>query len=534
MRALKQGQAYTGKFELSLMAMLLFFILGLPILILAYHHVAVSPLFEEATGFRYFYSLRILYSGERPWLPQGQLPGIINIGIQYVLTACGYVMTKAQPRIDIFSYVSAIIPMAISAIVYFWAALPLRTISARFLLACAIISTTYAYSIRMFFPFWNTVPDYMNWFPIVSILAIGVSFRLLSSAQTPVWNFKNASWLGVFLGVSIAIKVTLFIFPFTLACMMLFQDKRFLSSLRYVFQSFIMGCVLFIIITWVYYLGNIEATLDFFPTTLSFMQTSRIDILFKDWLLQLKPISASDFTYFSVLLPAGSLLLGVFNKKCRILLSTLPGSLLYLILLFKRFYWVTILEVQFFSLFLVVTVVFLLSKVMRTEGFNGRLRVLFGFFLLAMTWHAQPLKSISSVLQYYQQFNTASEKLTRLINTQKGVTAILGCDNNHRLSTVQTAICKGGVNIHTYAWGDSPFVKSMFPKLECYMAPSSLTHLNFTSLAFIRLPSENHRTLFNTLEKAFHIHLKAYNCTEEFPAPLPEALKASLVFCEKL
>ncbi|MDP1615378.1 MAG: hypothetical protein Q8L68_06235, partial [Methylococcales bacterium] len=407
MSALKQG--CRGRFELSFITTLLFFILSLPMLILAYHHVAVSPLFEEATGFRYFYSLRILYSAERPWLPQGQLPGIINIGIQYILTACGYSITKAQPRIDLFSYISAIIPMAISAVAYFWAALPLRTNSARLLLAVAILATTYAYSLRMFFPFWNTVPDYMNWFPIVSILSIGAAFRLLSSAHTKVWSFKNASWLGVFLGASITIKVTLFIFPFTLACMMLFQDKRFLLSLGYAFQSFIVGCVLFIVITWIYYLGSTQATLDFFPTTLSFMHTSRIDILFKDWLLQLKPISASDFTYFAVLLPMISLIFGVFNPKARILLSTLPASLLYLTLLFKRFYWVTILEVQFFSLFLAVTIVFLLSKIMKSEWFNSKLRLLLGFILVAMIWYAQPLKSIASVLQYYQQFNTASE-----------------------------------------------------------------------------------------------------------------------------
>lgn len=530
MRIPKQIQA--GKFELSIIAASLFLILTLPIIILAYQHISVSALFEESAGFRYFYSLRILYSHERPWLPQGQLAGIIHIGIQYILTTLGYPITEVKPRIEIFSYIAASIPLTISAITYCWAASPLRTISARLLLACALIATTYAYSSRMFFPFWNTIPDYMNWFPVICLFSIGAAFRLLSSTSTHVWNGKNTVWLGIFLGSALAIKLTQGIFPFALICMMLFQDKRVLFPLFCVLQTLIIGVAVFLLINWIYYLGDINGVRDFFSQTVSFMRTSKIPISLKDWLLQLRPIGSADLTYLIILLPILTLVFSLFNAKARVLLSTLPAAFLYLVLLLKRFYWVTILEVQFFSFFLATIIIFLLAR--NSKRYISSYRVLLGFFLIIITWNALPIKSISGILNYYQQFNSAGNILTQLINNQNGVTALLGCDNNHRIPTVQTAICKGGINIKTYTWGDSLFVKSNFPKIGCYMSRSSLTHLKFSSLAFVRLPNENSQELFNTIQKSFHINLSDYNCEKEFPAPLPEALKTTLVFCKKL
>src|SRR5437899_12691834 len=76
--------------------------------ILATHHLTLTGMTEESTGYRYFYTLRMLYGrGERPWLPQGQLPGLTHLLIQAGLTLSGFSPTSLFPRIDLFAYLAA-------------------------------------------------------------------------------------------------------------------------------------------------------------------------------------------------------------------------------------------------------------------------------------------------------------------------------------------------------------------------------------------------------------------------------------------
>jgi hypothetical protein len=82
---------------------------------------------EESTGYRYFYTLRILYGdNERPWLPQGQLVGLAHMLIQVILTTLGYPPTELFPRIDLFAYSAAILPHILVALKYIRAVAPYK------------------------------------------------------------------------------------------------------------------------------------------------------------------------------------------------------------------------------------------------------------------------------------------------------------------------------------------------------------------------------------------------------------------------
>src|SRR5690606_39079450 len=64
-----------------------------------FNKITFSTHFEESVGFRYVHSLRILYGYEHPWLPPGQLQGILHIAVQKLLTLFGHPIDEFFPRI---------------------------------------------------------------------------------------------------------------------------------------------------------------------------------------------------------------------------------------------------------------------------------------------------------------------------------------------------------------------------------------------------------------------------------------------------
>ena len=75
------------------------------------HGWTLSGWYEESVGYRYFYSLRMMYDVNAfVFVPQGHLMGIVNQVIQGLLTALGFPPNVLFPRIDLFSYVAVAVP----------------------------------------------------------------------------------------------------------------------------------------------------------------------------------------------------------------------------------------------------------------------------------------------------------------------------------------------------------------------------------------------------------------------------------------
>src|SRR5215471_13702059 len=82
--------------------------------------ISPSGFFEESVGYRYFYSLRLAFGGEHPFLPQGQFPTLVYVIIQWVLSAF-YPADQLFPRIDVFSLAAVAIPGALGAVAAYFA-----------------------------------------------------------------------------------------------------------------------------------------------------------------------------------------------------------------------------------------------------------------------------------------------------------------------------------------------------------------------------------------------------------------------------
>ena len=63
---------------------------------------AAPALFEEAIGYRYFYSLRVLFGEERPWVPQGHTLGLVQHVLQLLLSGLGFSLDDTSLRIGVF------------------------------------------------------------------------------------------------------------------------------------------------------------------------------------------------------------------------------------------------------------------------------------------------------------------------------------------------------------------------------------------------------------------------------------------------
>src|SRR5262249_13381615 len=100
----------------------------------------ISPagLYEESVGYRYFYSLRLAFGGEHPFLPQGQFPTLIHVIIQWTLSAF-YPTDQLFPRIDVFSFAAVLIPSVLSAVAAYYALIRLPRPGMILTAACALL-----------------------------------------------------------------------------------------------------------------------------------------------------------------------------------------------------------------------------------------------------------------------------------------------------------------------------------------------------------------------------------------------------------
>ena len=134
----------------------------------------LTGLYEESVGYRYFYSLRMLYDVNAfVFLPQAQLVGIVNQVIQGLLTALGYPPDVLFPRIDLFSYITVAVPHLVAVAAFAWVVRPLRTFSGKLCAALFWLLPYYVPSVYYPGGYVNLQPDYHAWIIPIGLVAAG-------------------------------------------------------------------------------------------------------------------------------------------------------------------------------------------------------------------------------------------------------------------------------------------------------------------------------------------------------------------------
>ena len=444
-----------------------------PLLLFGTQGFRLSGMGEESVGYRYFYSLRILYTrNERPWLPQGQLIGLVHEAIQYMLTSIGHPPSELYPRIELFSYVAASLPLVLAVPAFLWAVRPLSKALGKVLLALAIIAVSY--EPRAGGGYHLAIPDYYSWVIPLGLITLGWALRALQ--QEPEGGFKRAVLLGTFAGCCLAVKPTYCILALIVGIVLCFRSRSVKDAFALSFAAPLIAVQVSYLITLLYYRGsNAVALLHFEPAAFEGLRDPTASLW--DWLQVALLANPPDATKLALVWPVFLTVCLIYLPRRLVTLSLLPSAILTLVLAFERFYPPTLIELNIF--WLTGAAIWMqevgpsmwqaLSEWAREQShikvspvwMGGGVVLALGLLVAHEMW-----TFVRLFQPCYAASTQASLLLDRFLSAHPGRTLFLVPDNNFRPTTVDSSIYKGGANLSEDLWENGAFVPSLFPNRD--------------------------------------------------------------------
>lgn len=485
----------------------------LPNILLAAHHISLTALYEESIGYRYFYSLRILYSSERPWLPQGQLPGLFHLAIQAILSTFGHPPSELFPRIDIFAFLGALTPIIIVGLAFLWAASPLRSAVERSAFAVLLLVFIYASRLPQG---WMTTPDYYMWAFAIALTGGGWILRLLLSSAKPQKSLALALLLGMYAGFAAAVKPSLLVFPLAVGSILAVLNFRFKFLLVLASVSLSTAAAVWASLILCYYLGDVSALKTYF-VDLQIFAKSQTDTLphgavgLAAFARELLPQNRYDFLFIGPVLIL-VMLSSIIVRKNRPLLALVPASLAAGYFCYLRYYALTLVETYAFLLMILLIVVAYLTRppVRPLPAYVGWIIIA----ALALYFGPSETARMASFYRTVATLDSATKRFHNAVATNGGSVAYLTPDNTYRPPGVDSAIYKGGTDIFQYTWGVSPLIESMFPDRWYFVYGGIADVTPFANVVFIKLDEEPLQAAFKRVEDHFSTSLADFNCRE--------------------
>jgi hypothetical protein len=295
-------------------------------------------------------------------------------------------------------------------------------------------------------------------------------------------------------------------------------------------------------VLFVFYFGHFSAIKQQIVDLIRFMNAendrmnafdghTRYDL--RHWITVLTPSNRTDILYFPVLTLAAIALTGL-KRSHRFFLALVPACLFSLQVAMHRFYFVTWTEMFFFhfaSLAVWGACVFrqpadggLAPKLSRQTASGIRLLLCAG-----LVWLVLPgaLAKFSEIYHFSKATDISSQKLAAQLQDLGGKTAFLiAKNNNYRPRTINSAICKGGIQWQNPVWGDSKYMVSTFPNEACFInqAPVDLAPFNNVVAIRITLASDSREEVLRWTEDFFSLSLAPFDCSRSVEFPDSEAI----------
>lgn len=503
-----------------------------PLLILAAHGLTLTGMTEESTGYRYFYTLRMLYGqGERPWVLQGQLPGVTHIGIQLGLTLAGFSPTSLFPRIDLFDYTAAALPHLLAIPAFIWMAGALRSRTAAAAAAGVVVVASVPMGGGWGPDAWRgpmmdaklVLPDYYTWVEPIALVAAGWFLRLHGNARQAAW--PSDIRLGLFAGICLAVKLTYVVFALPLAVCLVLGVRPFWRSLLVLSSTAIIAVATWITITWVYYLGSLTAVVSNFTQLMSFAVNVRPPASAGELLMTVMR-DASAVTELALLMPALLFVSILLFPRKSLSVGLLVGSVVSLYIAYRRFEPQTLIEVN--GYFVAASIAWSAGVVgpALADRFDTGTRwwpafarmALIGLTVVPWTLAAIQLWRGQSVLvPVFATADAGSRTLSQCRGARPGKTLFLTPENSLRLTTVDSAIFKGGTDVNRYYWGASEYVHGMFPDRSYLYGGTSpaLTAAElgaYSKIVFAALPGERDEAVAQRIKDSFSISVSDFDC----------------------
>jgi hypothetical protein len=448
-------------------------------------HLTLTGACEEGLGYRYFYTLRLLYDTDGYiFLPQGHLMDLAHQTLHLILTALGYSPTALLPRIDIFSYCSIGLAHFLAALAFLGMSRRVPSLFARLSLVMLVLVPLYNVPISGF----NVIlePDYMLWILPLMLVTAGSVFRVVSDGPKP-WSQRDSWALAGLVAAALGLKATLLIYPIALSVVLLVKRRGFQASFVQAVTATVLGVLGWLLIILIYYHLHWDFLVRYFTDEARFGSSVRPDVSYLGWFRQVV-VHGHWLVRCSVLLPFAmvGLLMVVRNRtQVSVILGALAGSLIYHLFLFFRDTPVTWFEAGNFLVFAVAIVCyqpFLLSA-------SPARRVIMGAVVIAVA--TQVFDGLAYMHRYYIPYlitlNQAQAAAAKSLERYNDRIAFLYPDNSYRTLTVDSDIFKGGSNILEGPYfGRSGLVRGMFPYRSYFAAAHTALDLNsYRAVVFV-------------------------------------------------
>lgn len=496
---------------LSTVIALVFFALMIAPCLAALRAGVATAQFEEAIGYRYFYSLRIVFGHEHPWIPQGLTLGIFQHVLQLVLSVAGFPLDDTTTRINAFVGLNAIFWIGIAAWLLYKLCRELPNVAVGITLASFLYILANGQAAELY---WYAYPDY----PTVTLaLAIGTTlwiWRMISAPDQRTLTTSRMILLSVFAGLAVGNKITNVVYPMTIGILFLLYDRRNFKSLA---TSGVLSLVVFWLVISFYYLrfGEIATYLRGLKMFVESQTQPSGMLAFAGFFAQLLVRNWTDglFLLPLVMLVAG--VMGALNPTFRPALACLPGAAVIGYFMFQRFYSWSTIEAYLF-VWTCWSMLILLSVSPRPRRWGWALPLASAAAVCLVGYDLA--RRSNSALQTFAAFEEAYVALDKAIAGKQVLNLTAG--NTYRVVSTFSSLCKGGTNIFNPRWGDSLFFLRTFPAYSCEVIPGSQVDLGKAdAIIFRRLEPDDLEHAIQRNESYFSVSLDEFSCSAALPVP---------------
>jgi hypothetical protein len=265
-----------------------------------------------------------------------------------------------------------------------------------------------------------------------------------------------------------------------------------------------------LLITFVYYLGDIRATAEYFVRLVAFVEAVSTATSFAAWLptalhFPQQPVNPLTLGVLLVPLLAAS---AIFLPTRLVSCALLPGAMISVYLSWRRFYPNTLVETNDYTFVgVVVWLIAVLLPAWRAWTATAQARrgwstllawgpsvaFLVAALMLGIRLSRELSDAQATVLASFGTSSSGARELTAHLARLPGRVAFLIPDGNRRPTTVDSAIAKGGTNISDTTWGVSPYIASLFPERDYFIGtPSGGPRVNLSAydrVVFVSVPA---------------------------------------------
>jgi hypothetical protein len=490
-----------------------------PLAVVAWNGLTLTGWYEESVGYRYFYNLRQLYEpATYLFLPQGQSTDLIQKIVHLLLIAAGLPVDNVNPRIDYFAYLSIVAFQLANTAAFAWLIVALRDSFAIFLSAFFWLIPSYMLSAG----YLLLQPDYPAIELAFAIAAAGFFARIEEPFE---WSQRMSIAMGAFLGVAMATKITLALFPAVVIAYAsaLSRPDTIRPRVALVIATSITAWILIVGSNLLGHVPHIRAYLKELVKFIESRSGSGIGTTggtqWPAWVFE-RFLEVGAPTRFIYVAPVFALLglIGATRKTLTLAGIMLIGAIASSVYLSQRDYDVTLIEAclyLFLLLWVYTSKIWWPAVTKRTSTYNLRatsLAVCAGLFLFLV----QSSSGIASLLGRLERNTDHQRQLAAIISSSPGKHLWIVPDNNYRPLSVESSIMKGGSG-PSGQWlnPDSALMRRLFPNIvfRFYEQDLSSTNIEEFQHAFFAYIGDIKDTLA-ILQERHRLRLAGWSCRE--------------------